>query len=401
MTHYYAYDTNSTVNVSEPAQIQNAQITLRHIPKPNSITIANFTETTSLSPATGQFFCDYSPDTQFRDSNRLVHFNPADNGKSLTVNYVAIGTVFTADDANEIKAHLENASLHGGGSNASYQAGEGISISNDTISIKKATNSQLGGVKVDNSGDICFNSNNELALRYHPTFYLSGFWEDEMEPDTGFPDPDYFNIKHGDIIYHIPRKELFLYDYNTYRPFCKPQKFNRAQLVNVQISTEYYFDDAADHGDSFALIRINGEALGHYLNLPKKFMNQEEELPYLVKLTFPDGDEVPTRYEDEYDLMNDPVGTKKALLWRIKGSRLYGLDYAERVQDGIQYIDIDQIVVHYTTDKYGNIYDYENPTTTFTSSSSAFPTDPYVATFCYRYDLNQLFLFDGLNWLAI
>ncbi|MBQ4494217.1 MAG: hypothetical protein II968_00460, partial [Selenomonadaceae bacterium] len=121
MTHYYAYDTNSTVNVSEPAQIQNAQITLRHIPKPNSITIANFTETTSLSPATGQFFCDYSPDTQFRDSNRLVHFNPADNGKSLTVNYVAIGTVFTADDANEIKAHLENASLHGGGSNASYQ----------------------------------------------------------------------------------------------------------------------------------------------------------------------------------------------------------------------------------------------------------------------------------------
>ena len=401
MTHYYAYDTNSTVNVSEPAQIQNAQITLRHIPKPNSITIANFTETTSLSPATGQFFCDYSPDTQFRDSNRLVHFNPADNGKSLTVNYVAIGTVFTADDANEIKAHMENASLHGGGSNASYQAGEGISISNDTISIKKATNSQLGGVKVGNSGDICLNSNNQLALRRHPTFYLNGFWEDEMDADTGFPDPDYFNIKHGDIIYHIPRQELFLYDYNTYRPFCKPQKFNRAQLVNVQIYPGYDFNIYADHGDSFALIRINGESLGHYLNLPKKFMNQEEELPYLVKLTLPDGDKVLTRYEDEYDLMNDPVGTKQALLWRIKGSRLYGLDYAERVQDGIQSIDIDQIVVHYTTDKYGNIYDYENPTTTFTASSSAFPTDPNVATFCYRYDLNQLFLFDGLNWLAI
>ncbi len=158
MTHYYPYDVNSTVTVTESFTIKNAQITLRHIPKPSSIVISGFTETSSVNVQAGHFFCNYSDGTQFRDANRIVCFNPADNNKSVTVNYVAIGTVFTADDANEIKAHMENSTLHGA-----------------TYSLPTASATTKGGVKIGDglkmTGEIL-----SIALGTTPSTVEGAMW---------------------------------------------------------------------------------------------------------------------------------------------------------------------------------------------------------------------------------
>ena len=116
METYLPYNPNATQKKSESAQITNALITLRHIPKQGSIVINNFTESSSAQPAQGSFFCNYSADTFYRDANRTIIFNAADNNRVVDIEYIAVGTPFTADDANEIKEHLENNSIHGAAS---------------------------------------------------------------------------------------------------------------------------------------------------------------------------------------------------------------------------------------------------------------------------------------------
>lgn len=113
MERYLPYNPSSTVRVEEQISVRDNRAFLRHIPKEGSIEIDGFTEVDSIIPQDYQFSCQYALDSLYRDANRVLHFSRTHNGQKLTVSYIAIGTVFTADDMNEIKAHLENDSIHG------------------------------------------------------------------------------------------------------------------------------------------------------------------------------------------------------------------------------------------------------------------------------------------------
>lgn len=111
----YPYNPASTIHVEEQVSVVDNKAFLRHIPKQGSIEIDGFTETTG-TPIGKQFYCDYATDSFYRDANRVLHFGSVDDYTFLTVNYIAVGTVLTADIWNEIKAHLEDSSVHGGDS---------------------------------------------------------------------------------------------------------------------------------------------------------------------------------------------------------------------------------------------------------------------------------------------
>lgn len=113
---YHPYDPQSTVRVEETIIIKAQRAFLRHIPKQGSIVIEGFVETSSLNPQPNQFSCQYFTETLYRDANRVLNFNAQHNGETLNISYIAVGTVVTADDMNEIKAHLDNPDIHGGGS---------------------------------------------------------------------------------------------------------------------------------------------------------------------------------------------------------------------------------------------------------------------------------------------
>ena len=116
MERYLPYNPSSTVRVEESLRVKGGKVFLRHIPRQGSVVIEGFVETDSLLPMENQFSCQYALDSLYRDANRVLNFNAAHNGETLLISYIAVGTVFTADDANEIKAHMENESIHGGGS---------------------------------------------------------------------------------------------------------------------------------------------------------------------------------------------------------------------------------------------------------------------------------------------
>lgn len=113
METYRPYNPDSVVRVEETLPVKNKKIFLRHIPKQGSVVIEGFIECDSLMPAPNQFSCQYALDSLYRDANRVLNFNAAHNGEMLTISYIAVGTVITAEDMNEIKAHMENGAIHG------------------------------------------------------------------------------------------------------------------------------------------------------------------------------------------------------------------------------------------------------------------------------------------------
>ena len=117
MDTYYPYDpTDPRPIVGESHKIIGGKILLRHIPTENSLAIDGFTEAKSIvNLQPDKFYCPYSKDTRYRESTRLVYFNTINDDKTVTCSYLAAGTPFPAQDANEIKAHIENTAIHGGG----------------------------------------------------------------------------------------------------------------------------------------------------------------------------------------------------------------------------------------------------------------------------------------------
>lgn len=104
----YAPDNPQAV-IGEQHTIKGGKIRLRHVPTENSISIEGFTEVPS--PAAlhmNEFACLYARETGYRESNRIVYFSSAHNEQIIYVNYSACGTPLTADDANEIKEHLDS-----------------------------------------------------------------------------------------------------------------------------------------------------------------------------------------------------------------------------------------------------------------------------------------------------
>ena len=135
MVTYFAYDvTNPQAVTGERHTIENGRIRLRHTPVENSIKISNFTEVTS--PAAlhlNEFACLYSRETGYRESNRIVYFSSGHNGTTVLVNYYAVGTVVTADDMNEIKAHLDDADAKD-----ILNSAEHTQFANDILSLQSA-----------------------------------------------------------------------------------------------------------------------------------------------------------------------------------------------------------------------------------------------------------------------
>lgn len=166
MERYYPYDIFSTERIEETLTVEDGLIQLRHTPKYRSVTIEGFNETDSISLQLNQFRVDYSLDTYYRESNRLLHFNTENNGKELTISYITCGTPITADDMNEIKNHLDSdhskyyqlptasMDIKGG-----IRVGQGLYMTGDILnaSVKSgieelpvASETQLGAIKIGN-----------------------------------------------------------------------------------------------------------------------------------------------------------------------------------------------------------------------------------------------------------
>ena len=169
MENYYPYDVFSTERIEETLTVEEGLIQLRHTPKYRSVVIDGFDETDSISLLRNQFRVDYSLDTYYRESNRLLHFNPENDGKELTISYITCGTPITADDMNEIKAHLDSdhskyyqlpiatADIRGG-----FRVGQGLYMTGDILNVGSsidgggsfyyelpiASATQLGGIKI-------------------------------------------------------------------------------------------------------------------------------------------------------------------------------------------------------------------------------------------------------------
>lgn len=142
MEHYFPYDLYSTTRIEEELVIEDGCCQLRHIPKYRSVVIDGFEETDSVSLTLNQFHVSYSLDTYQRESNRLLFFNAENDGLKIKISYITCGTVITADDLNEIKAHLETdhasfyelptASLDQKGG---VRCGEGLYMTGDILSV--------------------------------------------------------------------------------------------------------------------------------------------------------------------------------------------------------------------------------------------------------------------------
>lgn len=108
MQTYYPYNIDEPQSVTEKLIIKDGMIILRHIPKAGTLTIDGFTEVFSpVNLQSNQFFCYYSADSLYRESNRLVYFYRGLSGQRVTCHYGAVGTPIIADDMNEIKAHID------------------------------------------------------------------------------------------------------------------------------------------------------------------------------------------------------------------------------------------------------------------------------------------------------
>lgn len=109
MQTYYPYNIDDPQLVTEQLIIKDGMIILRHIPKAGTLIIDGFKEVDSpINLQSNEFFCYYSADSLYREANRLVYFYRGLSGQRVTCHYGAVGTPITADDMNEIKAHLDN-----------------------------------------------------------------------------------------------------------------------------------------------------------------------------------------------------------------------------------------------------------------------------------------------------
>ena len=147
MKYYHAYAPYNPQEVlGELHEIQAGQIVLKNIPFENSIDIDGFRQSNNVDLAENQFYCAYGADQLYRESNCIVYFHPVHNGERVRVNYLQVGTVLVAEDLNEIKAHLENDTIHGHyelppatrDTRGGFRVGEGLTMIGDILNVTGA-----------------------------------------------------------------------------------------------------------------------------------------------------------------------------------------------------------------------------------------------------------------------
>ena len=125
----------------------------------NSVEIEGFVQTDSTEPLQHQFQCQYADDTFYRESNCQVNFNPIHNGETVLVNYLQVGTIITAEDLNEIKAHLENDAIHNNYTlptaspleKGGVRPGDGLTMIGDSITPNLGNGLKLSNGKISAS----------------------------------------------------------------------------------------------------------------------------------------------------------------------------------------------------------------------------------------------------------
>ena len=219
MDAYYPYNPDSTQAVQEATTLTSTILKLRYIPKEASVRIMGFIETNSLVVSQGHFRVDYfGASGDYRDSSRCIYFNEADIGRTVNVEYVAVGTPVTAADMNEIKLHMENSNLHGSHPITAAQVQQFVDHMNNasihggggSASVQVATYRRAGivkpgwGLSIDNSGTI------EIASWVATKVSFLGS-TDYLESGDG----------HGELVFYTPEQRFYIWDGydNVWRPF--------------------------------------------------------------------------------------------------------------------------------------------------------------------------------------
>ena len=158
MVTYFPYDQqNPQLVFGEQHTIFDGKVRLRHVPAEHSISVDGFSEVDSPAALKlNEFACLYSRETGYRESSRIVYFNPTHNGATVLINYHAVGTPVTADDMNEIKRHLDDAAQknllnemsHAQFSNDIVELKNSIATLSSDYQMPAATADRLGGVKI-------------------------------------------------------------------------------------------------------------------------------------------------------------------------------------------------------------------------------------------------------------
>lgn len=304
MNTYYAYNTESTQSVSETLTISGGQVQLRHIPREGSVTIPGFIETTALVVPAGRFRVDYfDSNGEYRECSRKIYFNAADNGKIISVGYNAVGTPVTAADMNEIKAHMENTSIHS--SNGFYYVGA-----------------------YNDYDDFYYNYNGAIIDRI-----------------------SYFNIAEN-------RMYVYIGSIGDFRPFNPGGgagvKLNHKHIINYENVDE-------DVSNQSWVFYYQGEN-SYGVTVPNTFANTYEMdsshhkyRVFKAKLCYEDGTELPAwGWDDDESLL--PPNAYRQYEW-----------FDSYTVNNFDAIDVFQIYdyngrpmyVHWTTDENGNVIDYD------------------------------------------
>lgn len=104
MKLFFPYDTEkpSTV-IGEEHTVVGGKIRLLHIPLKDSLVINGFAQASNRAVNIGEFYCNFRPDSAYREADRVVYFHPNHNFQTVTVSYKAVGSPVTAEDMNEIR----------------------------------------------------------------------------------------------------------------------------------------------------------------------------------------------------------------------------------------------------------------------------------------------------------
>ena len=129
MIEFHDYDpANPFAVTGETQTIADGKVTLNYTPLQGSVSITGFTETTSKTPAKGEFYIDYSAGTEYRMATQVVVFNTADNGTTVTASYSGVSTLIRAKHFNEIKSFMEGAVSYSQVTKMTATAGEVVKV---------------------------------------------------------------------------------------------------------------------------------------------------------------------------------------------------------------------------------------------------------------------------------
>ena len=110
MKKYLPYNPDNPVLIQgETHEVLDGQIWLDHVPLKDSLKIEGFVQFDELNALTQNgFYIDYKAADRYLTATGIVYFLPAHEGRVLSCSYLAVGTLVTASDLNEINERLTN-----------------------------------------------------------------------------------------------------------------------------------------------------------------------------------------------------------------------------------------------------------------------------------------------------